>query len=200
VRDVEAASATALASPHGLQRAHTGQAPEDVGLFRPAIGLACLAVVVSLFVFESRLRAFEASISVHLVHLLGLHDTVRMGSTVLFRTDGVLTGYTLTLGCTAAFLVVPFFVATGALVAIHRVPAIRSVTSLIAAVATVLVFNQIRLLTIALAMNAFGARRGYSYSHVLVGTFISTIGVVCAGFIYLAILLRGSFYDVRSPE
>lgn len=165
----------------------------DVGLVRPLLAAASGVVLVALFVLARRVQEAEAGVSAALARAAGLGDAHRLGTVVLFSVDGQWTGYQVTLGCTVAFLVVPFFAATAVLVSIRRVPARRALLSLTAAVVTVVTVNQARLTTIALGMATWGPEAGYSHTHVFVGTVISTFGVVLAGVAYLGVLLRGTY-------
>ncbi|WP_432574216.1 exosortase/archaeosortase family protein [Kineococcus sp. SYSU DK005] len=168
-------------------------ASPDVGLVRPVLGAGTAAVVLSMFVMASDVRHAEAGLSAVLARTLGLHDVYRAGYAVMFSVEGVRTGYEITLGCTVAFLLVPFFAATSVLLTIRRVPVQRALSSLACAVGLIVTFNQLRLVAIALSMDHFGPALGYSLSHVLLGTLISTTGVVLAGTAFLAVLLRGTF-------
>ncbi|PRY16874.1 exosortase/archaeosortase family protein [Kineococcus rhizosphaerae] len=165
----------------------------DVGLVRPVLALGSLAVLVALFVLAHRVQETEAAVSAALARAAGLSDAHHLGSVVLFSVQGNWTGYQVTLGCTVAFLIVPFFAGTAVLVSIRRVPVLRALAGLTTAITTVVAFNQLRLLTIALGMATWGPDAGYSYTHVFVGTTISTFGVVLAGVAYLGVLLRGTF-------
>ena len=177
----------------GLPLERSSAAVTDVGLIRPAMSVLAVLALICLLVGATYVREFESAVSMHMVRLLGGHDAVRYGSTVIFGVKGVLTGYTLTLGCTASFLVLPFFAATAALLVIRRVPIRRATLSLLLAVLVILVFNQLRLLTIAAGMTLWGPDAGYSRTHVLLGTLISTTGIITAAYAYLTVLLRGTF-------
>ena len=173
---------------------------DDVGLVRPVLSAFAVVLMVALFVVAQRVQELEATISAELARLGGISDAVRTGTSVLFTVDGVRTGYSITLGCTVAFLIIPFTGATVVLLAIQRVRVRTAVAALAAAIGTIVAINQLRLLTIAEAMSAFGADEGYARTHVLVGTVISTLGVVAAGTLYLAVLLRGSAPEGRHRE
>ena len=165
----------------------------DVGLVRPVLAVGSVAVLIALFVLARHVQHAEAGVSAALARAVGLSDAHAVGSVVLFSVQGYWTGYRVTLGCTVAFLIVPFFAATAVLVGIRRVPVARALAALTAAVVTVVAFNQARLTTIALGMATWGPAAGYSYTHVFVGTVISTLGVVLAGTSYLTVVLRGTF-------
>ncbi|MQA32754.1 exosortase/archaeosortase family protein [Modestobacter roseus] len=181
---------TALGQPTPWSAPTAGS--DDVGLVRPLLSIVAAGVMIGLFVVADRVQELEASLSAGLARLGGISDAARVGTSVLFSVDGVQTGYGITLGCTVAFLIIPFTGVTVVLLAVQRVSAWRALASLAAAIGTVFAVNQVRLLAIAEAMATFGPADGYARTHLLAGTLISTIGVVAAGTLYLAILLRGS--------
>lgn len=102
----------------------------DVGLVRPVLAVGSLAVLVALFVLARRVQETEAAVSAALARAAGLSDAHSLGSVVLFSVQGNWTGYQVTLGCTVAFLIVPFFAATAVLVSIRRVPVLRALAGL----------------------------------------------------------------------
>ena len=169
----------------------------DVGLVRPWIGVVGLAVVVAAFVFSEQLQRWEAAAAVPLARWGGLDGVVRYGSTIVFVVDGRPTGVDITVGCSAAFLITPFVLAATALLAVRRIPFGRALRAVLVAVVVVLVVNQLRVFAIVAAMDAWGPETGYSRTHVLVGTALSTVGVVVAGSAFVAMVLKGSYPSPR---
>ncbi|SHH42981.1 exosortase/archaeosortase family protein [Jatrophihabitans endophyticus] len=163
----------------------------DAGLVRPLLVALTVLATLTLFLDPGAVQRAEAATSAVLARLAGVGSAHRIGDQVVFATADGLGGYDVSLGCTVAFLLLPYVVVTLGLLSIGRVSPLRAATALTAALVTVVTFNQLRLLAIAAAMHAWGPRTGYSRTHVLVGTVISTIGMVAAGAAYLAILLRG---------
>lgn len=179
-----------------LLSADTDRAP-DVGLVRPGMVAGGVATLVLMLVEADRLQRLEAALAVPPARWIGLEDARQVGRSVLFTVDGQATGIDITVGCTAAFLLLPFVAATTVLLAVRRIPALRAFTSLGAAVLVILAVNQARMLAITAGMAAWGPDVGYARTHVLVGTAVSTVGVVLAGSCYLLVLLRGTY---PSPE
>ena len=171
----------------------------DVGLVRPGMVAGGVATLVLMLVEATRLQQLEAAASVPLARLIGLDDARQIGRSVLFTVEGQPTGVDITIGCTAAFLLLPFVLATTVLLAVRRIPARRAFASLATAVVVVLAVNQARVLAIIAGMGAWGPEDGYGRTHVLVGTAVSTVGVVLAGSAFLLVLLRGT-YPVTQPH
>lgn len=165
----------------------------DVGLVRPGMVAGGALTMLAMIVFSSRLQNLEAAAAVPLARMIGLEDARRVGRSVLFTVDGRATGIDITVGCTAAFLLLPFVLATTVLLAVRRIPALRAFTSLAVAVVVILLVNQARMLAITAGMATWGPEVGYARTHVLVGTAVSTLGVVLAGTCYLVVLLRGTY-------
>jgi len=172
----------------------------DVGLVRPGMVAGGVVTLLLMLVEAGRLQQLEAAASVPLARLIGLSDARQVGRSVLFTVDGQATGIDITVGCTAAFLLLPFVVATTVLLAVRRIPAARAFASLATAVVVVLAVNQARVLAIIAGMSAWGPEDGYGRTHVLVGTAVSTLGVVAAGTCYLLVLLRGTYPAARPHD
>lgn len=171
----------------------------DVGLVRPGMVAGGVVTLLLMVVGAARLQRWEAAATVPLARLIGLDDARQVGRSVLFSVDGQPTGVDITIGCTAAFLLLPFVAATTVLLAVRRIPAPRAFAALGTAVVVVLAVNQARVLAIVAGMQAWGPEAGYGRTHVLVGTAVSTVGVVVAGSCYLLVLLRGT-YPVTQPH
>ncbi|KQS68548.1 hypothetical protein [Modestobacter sp. Leaf380] len=165
----------------------------DVGLVRPGMIAGGVLTLVAMLVGSSRLQALEAAAAVPLARAIGLEDARQVGRSVLFTVDGQPTGIDVTVGCTAAFLLLPFVVITTVLLAVRRIPVLRAMSALVAAVLVVLAVNQARMLAITAGMATWGPEVGYARTHVLVGTAVSTLGVVLAGTAYLVVLLHGTY-------
>ncbi|SCX39150.1 exosortase/archaeosortase family protein [Klenkia marina] len=189
---------TAAAPGTYLLAAEPDGAP-DVGLVRPGMVAGGVVTLVLMLVGAGRLQQLEAAATVPLARLIGLEDARQVGRSVLFTVAGQPTGVDITIGCTAAFLLLPFVAATTVLLAVRRIPAPRAFASLAAAVVVVLAVNQARVLAIIAGMEAWGPEDGYGRTHVLVGTAVSTVGVVAAGSCFLLVLLRGT-YPVTQPH
>ena len=168
-------------SPAG-QPGGNGTAP-DAGAF-PARAVAVLLVVTGAAVIslEALVRGVEAAIGAELASLVGLVPARAIGSAVVFPLHGRLVGYAVTEGCTAAFLVAPFFVVAALLIASRRTPPLRGLRAVTAVSLVFFTVNQARLLVVAASMRAWGFQSGYERSHVFLGTMLSTVGAL-AGFL-----------------
>ena len=159
-------------------------------------GLAALAAGAALLLVLSQLqvRRLEAAASAALVNVLGVAPADSLGTAVTFPAKGRLVGFTVAPGCTAALLVAPFFLVAGVLLAAGRVKPRRAAATVATFAAVVVVVNQLRLLVIAAAMRTWGYPVGFDRSHVLMGSFVSTVGV--AGglllFLRMAVPRRGA--------
>ncbi|MEI4273468.1 hypothetical protein TEK04_17235 [Klenkia sp. LSe6-5] len=169
----------------------------DVGLVRPGMVAGGVLTLVLMLVEADRLQRWEAAAAVPLARLVGVEDARQLGRSVLFSVDGQATGIDVTVGCTAAFLLLPFVAATTVLLAVRRIPALRAIASLGTAVLVILAVNQARMLAITAGMVTWGPEVGYARTHVLVGTAVSTLGLVVAGTCFLLVLLRGTYPSAR---
>jgi hypothetical protein len=147
---------------------------------------------VALLVGQAQVRRFEAAASARLVGSLGIVSAHALGTAVVFHLGSGFFGYVLTPGCTVAFLISPFFfLLAAALVAAPRIAVRRALMTL--AIISVLLFvvNQLRLVVFAASMRAWGFKTGYERSHVFLGTIASTLGLVAALLLFLAVLSGG---------
>jgi exosortase/archaeosortase family protein len=134
-------------------------------------------------------QTFEASISAGLINALQISTAYVVDTSVIFLPGQRYAGYTVSAGCTATLLVVPFFLVTAGLLSFSRFSLRRSLTALSVVTLLIYVANQARLLLIAGVMRAFGGERGYELSHVFLGTIVSTLGVLFAIVAFVAILV-----------
>jgi exosortase/archaeosortase family protein len=154
---------------------------------RHLVAAAAGVVGVALLVFQHQVRRYEATASARAVSLFGLLHAHSIGTAVVFVLRGHFVGYSLSAGCTAAFLIAPFFLLAGAaLVIAPRLPVGRTLSTLAMIAALLFVVNQARLLVIAGSMREWGFVQGYDVSHVFLGTVVSTIGVVGGLVLFLA--------------
>ncbi|GGL15070.1 hypothetical protein [Mangrovihabitans endophyticus] len=160
----------------------------DAGPVRLTLMLAFAAAVAYAVAHDRALRHVEACGSAEVLRWFAFDDVSCVADTTLFRVDGTLTGYTITIGCTAIFLLFPFFTITGLLLLVRRVAVWRSLLAAVAATIAVLTVNQVRLLVIGAGMRIWGIEQGYAYTHIFFGTLVSTLGVVLSGFFYLKLL------------
>lgn len=151
---------------------------------------ALLVVVALLLVtFVNYGQMAEARINAGVINALQISTAYVVDTSVIFLPGQRYAGYTVSAGCTATLLVVPFFLVTAGLLAFTRFSLRRSLTALGVVTLLIYVANQARLLLIAGVMRAFGGERGYEVSHVFLGTIVSTLGVLFAIVAFVAILV-----------
>jgi exosortase/archaeosortase family protein len=134
---------------------------------------------VALLALQHSIREQEAHLSAWVVRASGLLAAHPFGTAVVFPLGRRFAGYSLSPGCTAAFLVAPFcFLFAGAVALAPRLPLSRAAVALGTVAAILFVVNQIRLMVIAAAIESWGFQLGYERSHVFLGTVVSTVGLV----------------------
>ncbi len=162
----------------------SGRTNQLTGVFAAVvIGLAALAVLG-----QAQVRRGEAIGSALLLKLFHIAPAVSLGTAVTFPAKGRYVGFTVAPGCTAALLVVPFFVVAGILLLARRVQPRRAAATIAAFTAVVVLVNQLRLLVIGSAMRVWGYPAGYDRSHILLGSLVSTIGVAGGLLLFLRML------------
>ncbi|PRY13337.1 hypothetical protein [Kineococcus rhizosphaerae] len=164
----------------------------QVGPVRCALTAALLAATVVLLAHDRAVRHAEACASAFLVRSTWGPDASCTVDNVLFRIDGRLVGQTVTIGCSAVVLIVPFVVVATLLLPVRRMPAVVTLGALGFAAVVVAGVNQLRLLTIATGMHLWGLEHGYGVTHVLAGSIVSTVGIVAGGLTFVVLLTRGA--------
>lgn len=155
-----------------------------------ATACALAALAIGLVIAQRPIRVFEASISALVLQGLSFGSSASVGSAVVFAESGRLVGFSLTLGCTAALLLLPFFLITAGLVASRRIPARRAAGSLAVATVVVLLVNQLRFLVVAVSMRVWGHETGYERSHVFLGSMLSTAGLMAGVLVFVVGLAK----------
>ena len=145
---------------------------------RIALALSLAATGLAALSQQSSVRGLEARTGAGLARRLGLVPAEAIGTAVVFPLRGRLVGYAVTEGCTAVFLVAPFFVIAALLIVSRRTPPRRGITALATLTVVFFTVNQARLFVVAGSMRVWGFRSGYERSHVFLGTTLSTIGAV----------------------
>lgn len=153
------------------------------------LAAAAAAAAVLLVVGQEQIRRFEAVGSASLLGLLRIAPADALGTAVTFPAKGRYVGFTVAPGCTAALLIVPFFVAAGGLLLAGRVRPGRATATVAVFAAVVVAVNQLRLLVIAVSMRTWGYPDGFERSHVLLGSVVSTIGVVGGLLLFLRMVV-----------
>ncbi len=157
--------------------------------------LTALAVVtagIAIAVAHRSVQAAEAWMSAGLATALGLVTAEPFGSAVVFPIDGRNVGFTITPGCSVAFLLPFFFVVAAALLASGRIGPGRAAFTVVAVSVTLFAVNQLRLLIVSASMRGWGFETGYERSHILLGTLASTIGVIVGVLLFLFLVTRAS--------
>ncbi len=153
---------------------------------------AAVAIVIGgvvMMVSQADIRLAEARVSAGVIDFTRVAQAQSIGNSVVFPLRNAFVGFTITLGCTAALLVIPFFVLTSGLIMARRTSIQRGLATLGLLVVALFAVNQARLLVIALSMRIWGFERGFEISHVLLGTVVSTLGVLGGLLLYLWVLL-----------
>jgi exosortase/archaeosortase family protein len=136
-------------------------------------------------------RHVEACLSAELVAAAGTDGARCVGDTTVYRLDGLLTGHSVTFGCTSLLLLGPFVAVTVLLSLVPRVPVPRIAVAAAVAVVGIPAVNQVRMLTVHGGMRLWGVERGYELTHILVGTTISVLGTAGIAAAFLTVLTAG---------
>jgi len=139
--------------------------------------VALLATLVASLVLLRPIRIAEAMLSSSLLSLTGI-GADRVGTSVLVETEGTRAGFTIASGCSTALLAAPFLVVGALAVATGRIRPRRLLATLAVAVVGVIAVNQLRSSIVGASIHWFGFETGYGQSHVLIGTLVSTLGLV----------------------
>jgi hypothetical protein len=149
-----------------------------------------LGLGIFLLVVEGSIRTFEAHFSALVLSLTGVARAQPMGYSVVFPQGHQWIGYSITAGCTATLLAVPFFFISSGLLLSRRVSITRGILGLAVVTTLVWMVNQLRLLLIGASMRLWGFRVGYERSHVLAGGILSTLGVAMGLAIFVVLIVR----------
>lgn len=152
-------------------------------------GVAVGAIGLVLLMGQARFRIAEAGFSAWVLRLSHLLPAKSLGNDVVFPLHGKWVGFSLSVACTAALLLVPFFAAAGLLLASGRFDRRRVLIALAVVSAIIFAVNQLRLLVIAGSMVAWGFQTGYERSHIFIGTLLSTLGVIVGVIIFVWMLI-----------
>jgi|SRR5579884_900986 len=158
--------------------------------FDRPVAVVLFAAALALLVWEARFRVTEAAVSAWVIRLLRVRPAHSLGPNVIFPLGHRWVGFALTLSCSSALLIVPFVVIAAVLLAFQRVPRARALVALAVASAILFAVNQLRLVVIAASMLWWGFVTGYQRSHVLLGTALSTIGVIVGIIIFVWMLVE----------
>ncbi|MFI6132808.1 hypothetical protein [Micromonospora sp. NPDC051141] len=132
----------------------------------------------------------EAWLNARLVSAAGLADATSIGAAVTFPLDERWVGFMVSSGCSVAMLLIPPIVLASTLVGFRRISLPRGITALALAVALLVVVNQLRLAAVVISMQTWGFRLGYERSHVLIGSVITTAGLIAVTILFLVLVSR----------
>lgn len=158
----------------------------------PMVAALVAVAGVALIVRQGSVRILEAAAAAQLSSHLGVVQAQSVGRAVIFPLDGHFVGFYLSASCTVALLLSPFFLVTAGLLLGRRIGLGRGLRTLGAVSILLFVVNQLRLVVIAASMRLWGAHTGYEQSHVLLGTVVSTVGLVAGVVLFVVALARES--------
>ncbi|MFN2609141.1 MAG: hypothetical protein ABR511_14825 [Acidimicrobiales bacterium] len=171
-------------------RIHTGSTTlAGTGRVPVAAAVAMVAGGVLLVLTQSAIRPLEAWVAAAIVGGFHVAPARSLGSAVIFPIRGSFVGFYLSEGCTAALLVSPFCLVAAGLVLTHRTTVRRGVGTLVGLTVGLFAVNQARLVIIALSMRLWGFHHGYEVSHILLGTIVSTLGVLAGLLVFVTAAL-----------
>jgi exosortase/archaeosortase family protein len=155
------------------------------------VAVAVFAGGLALLVWQAKFRVAEAAVSAWLLRVIRLRPASSLGGVVIFPLGHRWVGFSLSVACTAALLIAPFFAIAGLLLLFGRVDRRRAVGALAITSAIIFLVNQLRLMVIAASMLWWGFQTGYERSHILLGTALSTIGVIIGIVVFVWMLIDG---------
>ncbi|MEU5552941.1 MULTISPECIES: hypothetical protein [unclassified Micromonospora] len=157
-----------------------------------ALGAVCGVALGALLLKRWHdVAVVEAWLNARLVAAIGLADTDSIGAAVIFPLDQRWVGFLVSTGCSVALLLIPPFVLAALLVGFRRVTLTRGLVAVALAVGLLVVVNQMRLAAVVASMRLWGFEVGYQRSHVLIGSAISTVGLIAVAIVFLFLVGRG---------
>ncbi|GIG88500.1 hypothetical protein [Plantactinospora endophytica] len=133
----------------------------------------------------------EAWLSARFVDGLGLAEARSSYSTVIFPLDERWVGFMVTLGCSVGLLLIPPVALAAFLMFVGRVSVSRATVCCAVTAVLLVAVNQLRLAAVVGSMRLWGFEQGYERSHVLIGSVITTLGVVGSAILFVVLLTRG---------
>ncbi|MFI6446556.1 exosortase/archaeosortase family protein [Kitasatospora sp. NPDC050543] len=155
-------------------------------------GLLILGALL-LLVFNDRFRSLEAVVAGPVIHL-GLGGEVevvpRFAAVFFDAHTWRMEGLRITSDCTAAVVIAPFLALAGVVISFRRFRIGRVLAGVGFAAAILFLVNQLRLLLIAYATHEWGLNHGYGWSHLLVGSVVTSAGAVVAVAVFFLLVSR----------
>lgn len=153
-------------------------------------GLVGVAIAVATLWRWHDIASGEAWLNAQLVNAVGLADTRSIGAAVIFPLDERWVGFMVSSGCSVAMLLIPPIVLASTLVGFRRISMARGLNALALAIVLLVSVNQIRLAAVVVSMQTWGFRLGYERSHVLIGSVITTVGLIAVTILFVVLVSR----------
>lgn len=151
--------------------------------------LALLLCATLLVVQGTAVRGVEARVQAALLTVFGI-DASALGQAVLFPLDGRWVGVAFSIGCSVAPIAALFLGASAVAAWLRPLP-VSSVALGVGGLALLFMLaNQLRIAVIVAMMRSMGFERGYEFSHIFLGSAISTLGFVAAVLLFVRLVLR----------
>jgi hypothetical protein len=172
--------------------------PASAGRWMAASAMvACSAAVLAW----DGLRSLEASASSFVLRLVGAGGMAR-DSVVLVvdatRDDvaGVPSGgfvagsFEIVSSCSVAMFLAPLWLAAGVLLLVRRTPPMTVLRLALGFTFLLVAVSQARYVVTGWLIHSLGQERGYPLAHVLIGSILSTVGLVGGTVAFLVLALR----------
>ncbi|MET7947169.1 hypothetical protein [Micromonospora sp. NPDC005324] len=153
-------------------------------------GLIGVAAAVAMLWRWHDIASAEAWLNAHLVNAVGLADSRSIGAAVIFPLDERWVGFMVSSGCSVAMLLIPPIVLASTLIGFRRISLTRGLNALALAVVLLVTVNQIRLGAVVVSMQTWGFKLGYERSHVLIGSVITTAGLIAVTILFVVLVSR----------
>lgn len=177
----------ASGSTRGRRRADAA-APRTAGPRRRLVALTLVATAIALFVFARPVRLAEAWTQTRLLELGGI-DAQQIGTAVLVDVQGRLAGISLAAGCSIGPLLAVMLLCCAPFVWFRSLSVTRVAMSVAQLAAVLVLANEIRIAAIILSMREWGFERGYDFSHVFLGSAITTVGFVLGAVLFVRLFV-----------
>ncbi len=155
---------------------------------RRLVAVALVAIAVALFAFARPVRLAEAWVQTRLLELGGI-DAQQIGTAVLVDVQGRLAGISLAAGCSIGPLLAVMLLCCAPFVWFRSLSVARVAMSVAQLAAVLVLANEIRIAAIILSMREWGFERGYDFSHVFLGSAITTVGFVLGAVLFVRLFV-----------
>ncbi|MFC5924326.1 hypothetical protein [Micromonospora vulcania] len=158
---------------------------------RASVGIVFGLAVASATLWRWHdIASAEAWLNARLVKITGLANADSIGAAVIFPLDHRWVGFMVSSGCSVAMLLIPPIVLASTLVGFRRISISRGLNALAIAVVLLVTVNQLRLAAVVVSMRTWGFRLGYERSHVLIGSAITTVGLIAVAILFVVLVSR----------